>query len=478
MRITLLIIAPLFVVLLTGCANWHGIKPEAKAIDPSTLAIEQSIRDAGKGQPWPAEDWWVGLHDEQLNKLVEEALQGSPALRLAQARLRKADAIAGISRSRLFPQLDAKATVSDERFTANGLYPASLGGETKTRNNAELVGSYTFDLWGGDEAAYRQALGNAKVAEVDAQAARLELTTAIARTYVALAGEYDQLDIDHDLLRQKTEIQKLSAQLNSAGLGSDIENRQAQAAIAATTAGISVSKERIALLKQTLAVLTGASPDRGASISRPALRLLAPVGLPSEIPAELIGRRPDVVAQRWRVEAAGHGIDAAKAQFYPNINLTAFLGFESIGLNKLFMSNSHIYGVGPAITLPIFDAGRLRGNLKQVTAEQDIQVEQYNATVLSALQDVVGQLTSWKANQAALSDQRVAVRHLSEAYRLAMLRYREGLSNYLTVLSAEGELIDQKRKEAISRNRQYTIAIALTHALGGGVVPQQTVTNP
>ena len=478
MRVTFLQITPLLVVLLSGCANWSGIKPQAKAIDPSTLAIEQSIRDAGKGQPWPAEDWWVGFHDQQLNKLVGEALQGSPALRLAQARLRKAEAIAGISRSLLFPQMGAKASVSDERFTNNGLYPAPLAGEIKTRNNAELVGSYTLDLWGGNEAAYRQALGNAKAAEVDTQAARLELTSAIAKTYVALAGEYDQLDIDHDLLRQKTEIQQLAARLNSAGIGNDIENRQAKAAIASTKAEISASQERIALMKQTLAVLTGASPDRGESIARPSLRLSAPVGLPSEMPAELIGRRPDVVALRWRIEAAGYSIDAAKAQFYPNINLTGFLGFESIGLDKFFRGSSRIYGAGPAITLPIFDAGHLRSNLGQVTAEQDIQVEQYNATVLAALQDVVGQLTSWKGNQAALAEQHVAVQHLSEAYRLAMLRYREGLSNYLTVLSAEGELIDQKRREAISHNRQYTIVVALTHALGGGVVPQQTVTNP
>jgi NodT family efflux transporter outer membrane factor (OMF) lipoprotein len=478
MRFIPLLATPLLVALLASCASSDGIKPEAKTIDPSALAIEQSIRDAAKGQPWPAEDWWTGLHDEQLNTLVSEALQGSPALRLAQARLRKADAIAGISRSKLYPQLDAKASVIDERFTANGLYPPPYNGATKTNNNTELAGSYNLDLWGGDEAAYRQALGNAKVAEVDTQAARLELTTAIARAYVSLAGEYDQLDINHDLLRQKTEIQQLSAKLSAAGLGSDIENRQAQAAIAATTAEIAASEERIALLKQTLAVLTGTSPDRGQTISRPALHLSAPVGLPSEMPAELIGRRPDVVAQRWRVEASGHGIDAAKAAFYPNINLTAFFGFESLGIGEFLMGTSRTYGAGPAITLPIFDAGRLRSNLGQVTAEQDIQVEQYNATVLSALQDVVGQLTSWKANQAALSDQHVAVQHLDEAYRLAVLRYREGLSNYLTVLSAEGELTDQKRKEAISRNRQYAIAIALTHALGGGVVPQQTTATP
>lgn len=478
MRPPPLLTASLLAVILAGCADSGGINGESAVIDPASLSIEQSIRDASKGQPWPSEDWWTGLHDEQLNRLVQEGLKDSPTLKLAQDRIRKAAAAAGISRSRLYPEVNGKLAITDERFTANGVYPPPYGGATRSDDHLGLFGAFDPDLWGGHEAEFRQAIGNLRVAEVEAQAARLELTTAIAGTYVQLAAEYDLLDINRDLLRQKTEIQRISDKLHRAGLGSDIENRQAEAAIATASAEVSASEERVVLLKQMLAELTGASPDRGQGIVRPALSLSAAVGLPSEMPAELIGRRPDVVVQRWRVEAAGHAIDAAKAQFYPNVNLTAFLGFESIGLDDFLMGTSRVYGAGPAITLPIFEAGRLRGNLAQTTAEEDIQVEQYNATVLAALKDVAGQLTSWQANQDALKQQQRAVGHLEQAYRLAMLRYREGLSNYLTVLSAEGELTEQKRKETVSHNRQYALAIALTHALGGGVVPQQTSATP
>ncbi|HVI52485.1 MAG TPA: efflux transporter outer membrane subunit [Candidatus Sulfotelmatobacter sp.] len=476
MNKTSLLATPVAVLLLAGCASWDGIQSESRKIDADRLALEQSSQGIAKNAPWPTQDWWAGYQDRQLDQLIAEALKDSPTLKAAQARIRKAAAQAGLSRSQLYPQVNASGSVTGERFTNNGLYPAPYAGNTRSDDRMSLDGSYDLDIWGGHEAEYRAALGGLHASEVEAQAARLELETAIAQAYTRLATEYDQLDISRELLRQKQEIQGLSAKLSGAGLVTDIENQQAEAAIAAAQAEITAGEERIALLRQTLAVLIGASPDRGTAIQRPALHLNTAIGLPSALPAELIGRRPDIVARRWRIEAATHGIDAAKAEFYPNINLKAFVGLQSIGLDQFLVAASRTYGAGPAITLPIFDAGRLRSNLAQDTASLDIEIEQYNGAVLSALQDIVAQLTSWQANQDALAQERVAVAHLEQAYRLAVLRYREGLTNYLTVLSAEGELIAQRRKVADSWNRQYALSIALAHALGGGFAPQ-TVPN-
>lgn len=462
---------PLAALLLSGCASWDGIQSQAQRIDGK---LEQAKLDPTAAAPWPAQDWWAGYRDPQLNRLIDAALKDSPALKAADARIRKAAALAGFSRSALYPRLDASASVTDERFTNNGLYPAPFAGNARTSNNAGLNGYYDLDVWGGHEAEYRAALGNLRASEVDAQAARLELTSTIAQTYVQLAAEFDQLDISRDLLRQKQEIQALSGKLSRAGLQTDIENQQAEAAIASAQEEITTGEEHIALLRQTLAVLTGATPDQGRQIQRPTLHLAAGLGLPSTLPAELIGRRPDIVAIRWRIEADSHLIDAAKAQFYPDINLQAFVGLQSIGLDQFLVSASRTYGAGPAITLPIFDAGRLRSNLAQDTAQLDDQIERYNGAVLSALQDITGQLTSWQANQTAIGQEQTAVSHLEEAYRLAVLRYREGLANYLTVLSAEGDLIAQRRKLAASQNRQYALSVGLAHALGGGFAPQTT----
>ncbi len=458
-------------MLLTACADWQGISGQSTVKDTNRLALTETTGPALPAAPWPAGEWWTVYGDEQLDRLIGEGLANSPTLGMAAARMRQAAAAAGIADSRLYPSLDGSAQITRERFTENGVYPAPFAGNTRTSNRLALEGFYSIDLWGGKEAEYQAALGRLRVSEIEAQAARLDLAAAIARTYAQLAAEFDQLDIDRDLLRQKQDIKALSEKLMGAGLLTNVENQQAAAAISATQAEIAESEERIALLRQKLAVLAGAGPDRGQAIARPRLAAVRDVGLPSAIPAELIGRRPDIVAQRWRIEAAGQSVAAARTQFYPNVDLSAFLGFEAIGIDQFLKTSSHVAGIGPAVTLPIFEGGRLRSALAQTQAERDIAIEQYNAAIVAAVQDVVGQLTSWRSNQAALDRERLAVSHLEEAYRLALLRYREGLTGYLTVLSAEGDLIAQRRREAASRNRQTDISMALAHALGGGFVP-------
>lgn len=454
--------------LLAACANGDGISSLATIRDANDIRIAAATAGLANPTPWPTPDWWRGYHDEQLNQLIREGLAGNPTLKAADARIRRAAAMAGLADSRLYPQVNGSAEAMLQRFTDNGLYPPPFAGATRSANRMALDAGYPLDLWGGREAEFRAALGSLHASEVDGQSARLELTIAIARAYVRLSGEFEQLDISRDLLRQKQDIKGLSERLVGAGLVTEVENQQAAAAIAATQAEIAGTDERIALLRQKLAALLGSGPDRGLEIQRPHVLPPSPIGLPSDLPAELIGRRPDIVAQRWRIEAALKSVDAARAGFYPNINLSAFLGVQSVGLDQLLKGGSGVFGVGPAITLPIFDADRLRSNLARADADVDELVEQYNGTVVFALQDVVGQLTSWRFNQAILERELVAVTHLNEAYRLAVLRYRDGLTNYLTVLSAEGDLISARRREADSRNRQCVISIALIQALGGG----------
>ncbi|ABC21661.1 efflux transporter outer membrane subunit [Rhodospirillum rubrum] len=472
MNMAFLVAPSLIALILGGCAPWDGIDRQSAMTDAKTLALSAPSDPIPEVAPWPEGEWWRGYHDAQLNQLIGEALAGNPSLKVAQARLRRAGALAGLAEAALSPHLDGGASIIDQRFNEGGLYPDSLAGKVKTENKIALEGAYTLDLWGGREAEYRSALGELRASEIDAQAARLDLAAAIAQSYARLAAAFDQRDISHEVLRQKQEIQALTARQVRSGLVTEVETRQADAAIAAARADIAGDEERISLLRRDLAVLTGAGPDRGAAITRPGLSMRAGVGLPSTLPADLIGRRPDIVAHRWRIEAATRSIDAAKARFYPNVDLTAFLGFKSIGLANFMTAGSFMAGAGPAITLPIFDAGRLRSQLAEANATLDITVELYNGAVLEALRDIVGSLTSWRANQARLAEKSLAVASLEEAYRLALLRYREGLANYLTVLSAETALIAERRQEAEFRNRQYGLSIALAHALGGGFAPQ------
>jgi NodT family efflux transporter outer membrane factor (OMF) lipoprotein len=185
----------------------------------------------------------------------------------------------------------------------------------------------------------------------------------------------------------------------------------------------------------------------------------------------LLGRRPDVVAQRWRIEAATQDIQEAQARFYPNVSLGAFVGLQSLGLGELLNAGSRVLGIGPAISLPIFDGGRLRANLGARQAEFDAAVEQYNATLVAALHDVVDQLVSLQWLQRQAREQDEALRLAERAYALAQQRYRGQLASYLQVLAAESQLLVQRRGVIETATRQRELRLNLIRALGGGSLP-------
>jgi len=189
------------------------------------------------------------------------------------------------------------------------------------------------------------------------------------------------------------------------------------------------------------------------------------------VPADLLGRRADISAARWRVEAASSDAKSAKAAFYPNINLSAFVGLSSLGLDNLFKSSSRQMGIGPALTLPIFDQGALRANLRGKTADIDAAVESYNAAVIDAVHDVADQLSSIQSIARQQAEQERAQASVESAYDLATQRYKAGLGTYLTVLNAETSVLAQRRLAADLKARSLDSQVALIRALGGGYRP-------
>ena len=453
-----------------------GLAPHSSTRDANVLAAQQSLRDAHVADAaWPARDWWKALNDAQLDALIDEAVRGSPTLNIAAARARKALAAADEVATALSPRIDGSASSTRERFPNNGLTPPPLGGSTRTVNQLQATLSWEIDFWGKNRAAYEAALGAARAAEVDAYAARLALSTSIAQAYVQLQRAYLLHDVAVATLAERQRTYELTRDRNAAGLDSRLELKQAESAVPATREVLVALDERMVLARNQIAALLGAGPDRGLAIERPTGTALASVALPSTLPAELIGRRPDVIAQRWRIEAASSDIAAAKAQFYPNVNLVAFAGLQTLGAANLLAAASGMAGVGPAITLPIFDAGRLRANLAGKDADYDVAVEQYNQTLADAMRDVVDQLASFRSVAAQRAQQQQALATTREAYELALLRYREGLGNYLQVLSAEQPLLDQQSLDADLRARELELSINLVRALGGGYEPPLTL---
>ena len=458
--------ALMLVAALAGCASTRGLEPRAKLAEPDSLAAEKSLADAPGGE-WPALDWWKRFGDPQLDALIDAGLAGSPTLRFAAARLDAARAQAQIAGAPLRPQVTGDASLGRQRFSQNYIFPPPIGGATFTTSQLDLSASYELDFFGKNRAAYEAALGRARAAEAESFAARLLLSSAIAGAYVQLARGYEQLDLARRTVEERQRIYSLTSDRVRAGLDSRLELKQVETSVPAARARVAQIEGDIALARNQLAALLGQGPDRGLAIDRPAMRM-TPVALPPRLGADLIGRRPDIVAARVRAEAAARDIDAAKRAFYPDINLTALIGVQSVTPAKLLEAGSAIPSIGAAVRLPILDGGRLRGNLAARDAEYDAAVEQYNQALADALREVVDQLSSLRSVQAQRGEADAALAAGEEAYDLAVTRYRAGLGTLLQVIVAETQVLDQRLLRADLNSRELTFAVNLARALGGG----------
>lgn len=457
---------------MTGCADMSGIESSAALRDAASLGLPIKSGSASIAEPVAVNaEWWRDFGDEQLNQLISKALQTSPNLKLAQARLARAQAVTEVSEAAGLPQVNAQLDATRQRYTANGLVPPPLAGTMRTTGTAQFNASWELDFFGKNRAALDAALGSAQAAEADAQAAKVLLASNVARSYFQLVRLNEQARLAQRTLAQRQETFKLVQDRVSAGLDTRLELRQSEGGLPEARLQLESLQEQLALTRNALGALVG-QPDIALAMVPTAQASLKNIAIDAAIPANLLGRRADIAAARWRVEASGQDVVHAKTQFYPNINLIAFAGFSSIGLSRLIDSGSQQWGVGPALRLPIFDAGRLRANLRFKTADLDAAVESYNAAVLDAVHEVADQLASMQAIGRQQAEQRAAAAAAEGAYEIAVQRYKAGLGNYLNVLTAETSVLTQRRGAVDLAARALDTQVAMVRALGGGYASQ------
>lgn len=454
---------------LAGCASMRGIAPQSTQTDAATLAAGKTIDDEAPVAPWPDAQWWAGFGDPQLDQLIATATAGSPTLAVARARIREAAAQAGLAEAAAQPNVELKESNIDTLFTGQSFFPPPYAREWWWSNTLHLNFSYALDLWGGDEAAIQGALAQVRARAAAEQAARLGLQSDVVQAYVQLALQFQRRDLLAQDLANRQQLVDISQRRLQAGIGTELELSQAQSAVPAAQAEIDSADLHIELLRHQLAALCGQGPGAGDPITRPVLQLPADALLPSHLPAALIGRRPDVVARRWQVEAAGEGIKVAKAGFYPNIDLTAMVGLESLGFYHFLNSDSAVAGIGPAISLPVFDGGHLRANLGARAAAYDEAVGQYNTTLVHALQQVADQVATIRALERQQTQIDAAQASAQRANDLALRGYRAGLTNYVEVLTTETALITQQQHRAALRAQRMAAQALLIEAIGGGL---------
>jgi NodT family efflux transporter outer membrane factor (OMF) lipoprotein len=463
---------------LSGCADMSGIQSKAQLRDAPSLGLNAQQTTAPYAVP---AEWWREFGDDSLNQLVAQALQSSPNLKLAEARLARARAATEVANAGLAPQLNGQLDVTRQKFTANGAVPPPLAGSVRDSGLAQLSASWELDFFGKNRAALDAALGSANAAEADRQAARVLLAGSVARSYFQLVRLNEQAQVARRTLAQREETLQLVQDRVRAGLDTRLELSQSEGGLPEARLQLEALQEQTALTQNALAALIG-QPDSALVRQASALAAIKNVPMTASIPADLLGRRADIAAARWRVEASGKDVVNAKTQFYPSINLVAFAGFSSIGLGNLLDAKSQQWGVGPALRLPIFDAGRLRANLRGKTADLDAAVESYNAAVIDAVRDVADQVASTQAISRQQTEQRAAQTAAEAAYDIAVQRYKAGLATYLNVLTAETSVLSQRRSAVDLAARSLDTQVSLMRALGGGyqgdAPPQASKTSP
>jgi len=449
--------------LLVGCASTDDIQRGAQAVQPAQLGLSSSQFD------FPHIDWWTQFDAPELGSLIKQAIANNPTLQEAQARLQQAAVGAvGVAQSTLEPNLSVDINSSTQLFSKNYIYPPPLAGGIHTENNALLRGGYELDFFGNNHYQLQAAIGQARAAEAGTQAARVLLTTNVASSYFNLARLQAMLDVLERTLAQRQHVERLVSNRVRAGLETTLQQRQAQAEIPKVRLQIEQNIQALNVERHALAALLGQGPQVTARLA-PRLCAQNLPTLPTNIPAELVGHRPDVVAARWQVEAALAGVKVARARFYPNINLTAFAGYTTL-FGQLLAPSSRVYGIGPAFTLPIFEGGKLRANLRGQMSAADAAIDQYNATLVNAVREVADAISNWYSLQEQIKQQQVALKLAQDAYDLAQKRYGVGLDNYLNVLIAENAVLQMEQADANFNAQALMDNVALISALGGGFV--------
>lgn len=456
--------------VLAGCA---GIPQKPQAVPLPTRAPLSDL--AGHGG-WPAAQWWKKYDDATLDQLIDMALESSPALGTARARFDSARQSVRIAGSASGAKVDAVADANRDRFSENGVFsPRLLGFAAYDLYDLGLQASYTFDWWDKQKDTVEAAVDEAHASQAERTAATLVLASSIADTYFGWQADQSRLA----LARQRESTVMSENAVVAARIRAELEPademQRADSALAA--------------VREAMASLEGSAEQRvvalAALVGRPSTALPPLVakplpalggGLPDAVGIDLIARRADITASRWRVEAAQRSRDSARAEFFPDVSINALIGVQSININDLLTYGSRVPQVAAAVHLPIFDSGRLKARYGAAQSAIDEAVAAYQETLVSAARDVATQAATRAQLAAQRSQRSIEVAAMSRLEESAAARVRQGVTDPRTELQAAESLIEQRDALAQLDAAALSADIGLQRALGGGY--ESTSTTP
>jgi NodT family efflux transporter outer membrane factor (OMF) lipoprotein len=461
MRPLAFVSALVLALALAGCVLPPRDKPQL------TLTPDTALGLGATNAPDVNALWWHQYGDAQFDRLADTALEHSPSLQQALARINLAQAQVQAATGTRQPNAVISGEVTRQRYPENYIYPPPLAGNTYWSGDVSLHLSWDLDLWGRQRALIENARATTDASRLDAAAARLAITASLAQAYLDLDRAYALADIAAQSEAQRRQILEITRKRIAAGLDTNVELREAEAAVPQAELGRLQAESARDVAVHRVVALIGGGAGEYQTIARPTLAVETALVVPDSLPADLLGRRPDILAARARAEAAKSLRSAARASFYPNVNLKAFAGFEAIGLDNLVKWDDRTVGAGPALSLPIFSAPRLKAQYSGALANEDLAIAAYNGAVVTAIQQTADQLTYVKSSALQLDKARASLAAAEDAYRLAQKRYQAGLSNYLVVLATETQVLNARTSYVDVLHSQALARIGLLLAVGG-----------
>jgi NodT family efflux transporter outer membrane factor (OMF) lipoprotein len=452
-------------ILLAGC-----VLPPKESAHPEALQNSRVGLTGAAVEPVP-DGWWQSFDDPQLDRLIRAGIKDGPTLAQAQARVADALARAQIAQAKRLPTANLDASAFYERAPQNFIIPPPLAAHTFWDGQAGVSLGWDLDFFGKQANAVHRAQALTHSAELDVESAKLMLSLAIAQSYVELYRENALADIAERSAAQRENIVAITRRRVAAGVDTQLELRQAEGQLPQAHVARDQAQAAAELAVHELAALTGQGAEAYASIQRPVLNLDAALPVPTTLPINLLARRPDVLSARLNIEAADSQRLSDRAAFYPDINLRALAGIGAFGLNNLVQWSARGYTAGPAISLPLFDGGRLRAQYQSSEAQLNQAIADYNDTVLRAVQQTADQLTRIDALARERVEQQQTLEANEAAYKLAEERYRAGLASYLSVLNAETQVLTARQSMVDIVGNQAVARVTLLLAIGGSFDP-------
>lgn len=459
-------IAAAVLALLAGCISVPLDTARAPKIDLAARA-QHAPGIVLPADAWPAEQWWLTYDDPQLNTLIGRALKDSPTLATVQARLAGAQAAVAVQRADEGGKVELASGLNRQRYSSNGFFPPPIGGEYFNDANVQLRASYDVDWWGKHRSLVAAALGETNVRQAEAAQAAQAIAASVAQSYFRLQMLWARQDNVNALAAVQRELVAgrkariahglaTSEQLAAAEL--DLGTLEEQAQRLATQAG----REREAL-RALIGGDAGALADLAHFKPTPAAN-----ALPRELGMELLARRPDLQAARWRVEAQLGRVAASEAAFRPDINLMAGFGFDAVSLGKLLRWPSRTPLIGAALDLPLFDSGRLKAQLGVARSNRDELVAEYNEAVLAAVREVAQEGATLQGLEKEARTHRQTLDASRKLVDSAEVRMKRGLLERAGVLQARMTLLRQQDTDLQLADMRLQAQVALVKALGGG----------